>query len=191
MSNADPITEPDLEPAIDVNCDDGSDDSNRHVEAGTGRDDWETVRSERDNYLDALQRSQAEFANYRKRVARDRAVAGEQARNGVWQRVLPLIDAIDSARQHDSTATPLWTVALDVLARDDVERIAPQPGDRFDPTTQHAVASTAEPAADVVVSNLIRPGYRLGDQILRAADVEVAAQAASSGSGEGADSEGS
>ena len=189
-SSTEPITQPDPEPATDTSGHE-PDDSNSDVATEAGRGEWETVHSERDHYLDALQRSQAEFANYRQRVARDRAVAGEQARNGVWQRVLPLIDAIDSARHHDDTAGRLWTVACDVLARDDVDRIAPEPGDRFDPTTQHAVASTAGLAAEVVVSNLIRPGYRLGDQILRAADVEVAAEAAASGSGEGAANEGS
>ena len=178
MSDAGRTDEPDT---IDATAQSGV------VEAEFTRDEWETVRSERDNDLDALQRSQAEFANYRKRVNREQAVAGERARSGLWQRMLPLIDAIDSARQHDDTVAPLWTVACDVLARDDVERIAPDPGDEFDPTTQRAVSSTGPSSTDVVVASLIRPGYRHGDHVLRAADVDVTAQTSPAEPREGAD----
>ncbi|MGB3733758.1 MAG: nucleotide exchange factor GrpE [Ilumatobacter sp.] len=181
MSDADQILEPDTGHSTTVQGD--------VADAEITRGEWETTRSERDSYLDSLQRTQAEFANYRKRVSRDQTVAGARARNGVWQRILPLIDAIDSARRHDDAARLLWNVALDVLARDDIERIAPEPGDRFDPKTQHALTSTATPGSDVVVATLIRPGYRHGDQILRPADVDVTARTGPAGFGEGADSE--
>lgn len=59
--------------------------------------------------------------------------------------------------------------------------VVSEPEDHFDPTTQYAVASTEDTGTDPVVATLIRPGSRLGDQVLRAADVEDAAHTASSG----------
>lgn len=141
-------------------------------------DEWETIRSERDRYLDALQRNRADFANYRKRAARDQAMAREHGRLSVLRSMLPLVDAVEQARDHDDAAGPLWAAALDAFQREDVERIAPTPGVAFDPTVHDAVSTDAggsctESAGNTIVASLLRTGYRIGDQLLRPAEVEV------------------
>jgi len=128
-----------------------------------------------------LLRLQAEYVNYRKRVERDRAVAGEMAVIGVLNSVLPVLDDIDAARQHgDLVDGPFAAIATKLetaLKTYGLERIA-ETGVEFDPTIHEALIQ--QPGEDIevdTVSQVLRSGYKSGDRVLRAAQVIVAVPA--------------
>ena len=128
-----------------------------------------------------LLRLQAEYVNYRKRVERDRAVAGEMAVIGVLNSLLPVLDDVDAARQHgDLTDGPFAAIATKLenavktygLVRIDAT------GVEFDPTIHEALIQ--QPGEDIevdTVSQVLRSGYKSGDRVLRAAQVIVAVPA--------------
>ncbi|MBB6405292.1 nucleotide exchange factor GrpE [Arthrobacter sp. AZCC_0090] len=128
-----------------------------------------------------LLRLQAEYVNYRKRVERDRAVAGEMAVIGVLNSLLPVLDDVDAARQHgDLVDGPFAAIAAKLetaLKTYGLERIA-ETGVEFDPTIHEALIQ--QPGEDIevdTVSQVLRSGYRSGDRVLRAAQVIVAVPA--------------
>ena len=128
-----------------------------------------------------LLRLQAEYVNYRKRVERDRAVAGEMAVIGVLNSLLPVLDDVDAARQHGDLADgPFAAIATKLesaLKTYGLERIA-ETGVEFDPTIHEALIQ--QPGEDLevdTVSQVLRSGYRSGDRVLRAAQVIVAVPA--------------
>jgi len=124
-----------------------------------------------------LQRLQAEYANYRKRVDRDRAAVREQAVATVLTGLLPALDAIDQAREHGELSGGFKSVAdslssalgkLGLVAYGDT-------GDPFDPKIHEALTHTYSP--DVTEDTCVeiwQPGYKVGDRILRPARVAVA-----------------
>lgn len=124
-----------------------------------------------------LLRLQAEYVNYRKRVERDRAVAGEMAVIGVLNSLLPVLDDIDAARQHgDLTDGPFAAIAnkLDgVLEQYGLNRIN-EAGVEFDPNIHEALMQQPNPEAKVdTVNQILRGGFKSGDRVLRAAQVIV------------------
>ncbi|MGO4145104.1 nucleotide exchange factor GrpE [Paenarthrobacter sp. YAF11_1] len=128
-----------------------------------------------------LLRLQAEYVNYRKRVERDRAVAGEMAVIGVLNSLLPVLDDVDAARQHgDLEDGPFAAIAAkleNALKTYGLERIA-DTGVEFDPTIHEALIQ--QPGEDIevdTVSQVLRSGYRSGERVLRAAQVIVAVPA--------------
>lgn len=128
-----------------------------------------------------LLRLQAEYVNYRKRVERDRAVAGEMAVIGVLNSLLPVLDDIDAARQHGDLADgPFAAIATKLetaLKTYGLVRIA-DTGVEFDPTIHEALIQ--QPGEDIevdTVSQVLRSGYRSGERVLRAAQVIVAVPA--------------
>lgn len=124
-----------------------------------------------------LQRLKAEFDNYRKRVDRDRNAAAEQAIAAVLHHLLPVLDAIDQAREHGEVEGGFKSVVETLeksLADLGLERVGTV-GEPFDPTSHEAVLH--EHSADVTqptCSKLLRSGYRLGDRLIRPAMVAVA-----------------
>jgi molecular chaperone GrpE len=128
-----------------------------------------------------LLRLQAEYVNYRKRVERDRAVAGEMAVIGVLNSLLPVLDDIDAARQHGDLADgPFAAIATKLetaLKTYGLVRIA-ETGVEFDPNIHEAlIQQTGEDIEVDTVSQVLRSGYRSGDRVLRAAQVIVAVPA--------------
>ena len=128
-----------------------------------------------------LLRLQAEYVNYRKRVERDRAVAGEMAVIGVLNSLLPVLDDVDAARQHgDLTDGPFAAIATKLetaLKTYGLVRID-ETGVEFDPTIHEALIQ--QPGADIevdTVSQVLRSGYKSGERVLRAAQVIVAVPA--------------
>ena len=128
-----------------------------------------------------LLRLQAEYVNYRKRVERDRAVAGEMAVIGVLNSLLPVLDDVDAARQHgdleDGPFAAIATKLENALKTYGLERIA-ETGVEFDPTIHEALIQ--QPGEDIqvdTVSQVLRSGYRSGERVLRAAQVIVAVPA--------------
>lgn len=128
-----------------------------------------------------LQRLQAEYVNYKRRVDRDRALESERAIAGVIEALLPVLDEIHLARQHgELEAGPFAKIAekLEViLGRYGVERYG-EPGQTFDPTVHEAVmhvqAELAPGTTELTVVQIMQPGYRLGERIVRPAMVSVA-----------------
>lgn len=129
-------------------------------------------------HLADLQRLQAEYVNYRKRVDRDRAAITDVATSKVLEALLPVLDDISAARQHGDLAEgPFASIAEkleEALRRFGWSTFGAQ-GEIFDPTLHEALMS--QPSADVTeptVQHVAQPGHRLGDRVVRAARVIVA-----------------
>ncbi|MDP9886835.1 nucleotide exchange factor GrpE [Pseudarthrobacter enclensis] len=144
------------------------------VPAGSGNAEAAELRND-------LLRLQAEYVNYRKRVERDRAVAGEMAVIGVLNSLLPVLDDVDAARQHgDLTDGPFAAIANkleNALKTYGLVRIN-ETGVEFDPTIHEALIQ--QPGEDIevdTVSQVLRSGYKSGERVLRAAQVIVAVPA--------------
>ena len=128
-----------------------------------------------------LQRLQAEYVNYKKRVDRDRVLHRDMAISSVIEALLPVLDDIHLARQHgDLEGGPFAAIAdkLDgTLTKFGVERFG-QPGDAFDPLVHealmHTEAELAKGTEVTTVVQVLQPGYRMGQRIIRAARVAVA-----------------
>jgi molecular chaperone GrpE len=124
-----------------------------------------------------LQRLQAEFANYRRRVERDRQAVGEQALGSVLLGLLPVLDDIDRARAHGEVEGGFKLVADGLettLTKLGLARFG-DAGEPFDPTVHEALTHTlSAEVTEPVCSEIYQPGYRVGDRILRPARVAVA-----------------
>ncbi len=163
------------------------------------------LAAKRDEYLALAQRTQADFENYRKRVARDAALAQERGIAKLAKELLPAIDNLDRAveaaaanqrpaggRPSPSDGGPGGTAEdssllegvrlvrselAAALARVGVESFSPG-GQQFDPALHEAMASVPQPEngpASGTVVEVYQPGYRLGETIIRPARVVVAA----------------
>ncbi|AJT69021.1 nucleotide exchange factor GrpE [Streptomyces chattanoogensis] len=127
-----------------------------------------------------LQRLKAEYDNYRKRIHRDRLAVAEIAVANVLERLLPVLDALAEATEQGAVTGGFRRVADALeseLAALGLESFG-TPGSPFDPTVHEAVTYTpAEPPADAgeraVCAAVVRPGYRVGGQLLRPAQVAV------------------
>ena len=123
-----------------------------------------------------LQRLQAEYANYRKRVERDRAVAHESAIGAVLTELLALLDDVDRAEQHGELSGGFKAVAdqlNSITSRIGLEKYGTE-GEAFDPQIHEALMH--EESADVEVptaSKILQPGYKYKERILRPARVAV------------------
>jgi molecular chaperone GrpE len=137
----------------------------------------EALRAELDERTGDLQRVSAEFANYRKRVDRDRALAAEQATGNVLAAMLPVLDDLDRARDHGDLVGPFGTVADQLSIALSKFGLTPfgAKGERFDPTRHEAVAHlTSADVAEPTCVDVMRRGYLLGERLLRPALVAVA-----------------
>ena len=144
------------------------------VKGGTQAADFEVQLAER---TADLQRLQAEYANYRKRVDRDRVAVREQAVAATLAGLLPVLDAIDQAREHgelsggfksvaeslESTVTKLGLVSFGTE------------GEPFDPNVHEALThSYSTSVTEPTCVQILQPGYKVGERILRPARVAVA-----------------
>jgi molecular chaperone GrpE len=137
----------------------------------------QALRAELDERTNDLQRLSAEFANYRKRVERDRALVVEQATGGVLAALLPVLDDLDRARDHGDLVGPFGTVADQLITALSKFGLTPfgSKGDRFDPTRHEAVAHlTSAEVTEPTCVDVMRRGYLLGERLLRPALVAVA-----------------
>jgi molecular chaperone GrpE len=128
-------------------------------------------------HLNDLKRVQAEYANYRKRVDRDRYVARDLAVAEVITSVLPVLDDLDLARAHgDLEGTPLELVAQKVrtiFRRYGLEQLG-EVGEVFDPKIHEAIAQVpSKDATEETVADVVQAGYKLGERLLRPAKVAV------------------
>jgi molecular chaperone GrpE len=135
------------------------------------------VRTELEERVRDLQRVSAEYANYRKRVDRDRGAVLEQATAAVISSLLPILDDLDRAREHDDLVGPAAAMAEQLtvsLAKFGLVGFG-EVGDPFDPTRHDAVShETSADVTEPTCTSVMRRGYLLGDRLLRAALVGVA-----------------
>ena len=124
-----------------------------------------------------LQRITAEYANYRKRVERDRELSRDLAIALVLEQLLPILDDIDRAREHEELSGGFAAVADNLTKL--IERFQLVPvgavGDEFDPA-EHEALQVIESENFTVpsVATILRKGYRRGDKLIRPAQVVVA-----------------
>ena len=147
-------------------------------------DELVRTAAQRDEYLALAQRTQADFENYRKRVAREAAAAQERGCAGLAKELLPALDNLDRALEAAAADDPLLEGVRLVraelnaaLARAGIESFSPL-GEEFDPSLHEAMASLPQPPdgkPSGTVVEVYQPGYRLGKNIIRPARVVVAA----------------
>jgi molecular chaperone GrpE len=147
-------------------------------------DELVETAAQRDEYLALAQRTQADFENYRKRVAREAASAQERGIAALAKELLPALDNLDRAIAAASRDDPLLEgvrlVSSELsaaLARSGIESYSPV-GEQFDPSLHEAVATAPQPAGGApsgTVVEVYQAGYRLGESIIRPARVVVAA----------------
>ena len=124
-----------------------------------------------------LQRVQAEYANYRKRVDRDRAAVREQALASVVAELLPVLDDIGRAREHGELTGGFKAVAeaLEAAAGKLGLTTFGKAGEVFDPNVHEALMhSYSADVTEPTCVQVLQPGYKVGERILRPARVAVA-----------------
>ncbi|MGI5166365.1 nucleotide exchange factor GrpE [Spirillospora sp. CA-253888] len=133
-----------------------------------------------------LQRLQAEYVNYRKRVERDKSAVRENAVGSVLNELLPVLDDIGRAREHEELTGGFKSVAEALegaVAKLGLERFGAE-GEPFDPTVHEALMHSYSPeVTETSVVGVLQPGYRIGERILRPARVAVADPEAETGDG--------
>ena len=125
---------------------------------------------------DDLQRLQAEYANYRKRVERDRALSAEVAISSVLLEFLAILDDLDRAAAHNELAGGFKAVADQVIATTSklgLEKFGDAPS-AFDPNIHDALMhETSADVSETTVTKILQPGYKYKERILRPARVVV------------------
>jgi molecular chaperone GrpE len=125
---------------------------------------------------DDLQRVTAEYANYRRRVDRDRQLVVDQAAERFAAQLFPIVDDIQRARDHDELTGGFKLVADRILGLLDGLGVQAYgtAGDPFDPALHEAVMHDTSPDVDVpTATTVLRQGFRRGDRVLRHAMVAV------------------
>lgn len=154
------------------------------IEVEGDLDELVRTAAQRDEYLALAQRTQADFENYRKRVARDAANAQERGISSLARELLPALDnldrALEAAQEDDPLLQGVRLVRAELagaLTRAGIDSFSPL-GEVFDPELHEAMATAPQapdgPASGTVVE-VYQPGYRLRDSIIRPARVVVAA----------------
>lgn len=144
----------------------------------------EAEQARAQEYLDAYQRGQAEFINYKRRVERDQVSNVQNATGNAIRRYLDVADDLERALknhpQHGEGAK--WAQGVDLIYRkllqafeaDGVKMIAAQ-GQEFDPNLHEAISQEDHPEFESgQVIEVVQPGYKIGERVLRPARVRVA-----------------
>ncbi len=141
----------------------------------------EAVIAERDSYLDQLQRTLAEFANFRRRTEQERAAARQLASRDLLLQMLPVLDDFERAmasvpEEQRETGWVAGTAMIGKKLGGILERAGAKPiealGQPFDPALHEAVATDPGSSGEVVVE-VYQTGYKLGDGLLRPAMVKT------------------
>ncbi|HEU4338220.1 MAG TPA: nucleotide exchange factor GrpE [Nocardioides sp.] len=152
-------------------------DSGERADVDTEEDELAAMKAALADLTNDLKRLQAEYANYRKRVDRDRQLVAETAAYKALTPVIEVLDTIDRAKEHGELEGGFKAVA------DQLERVVAgaglvrfgEPGDAFDPTFHEALSHLGVDAEVEVttVKHVAKGGYRMGDRVVRAAQVLV------------------
>jgi molecular chaperone GrpE len=155
------------------------------VEAGSTQIEDDRVASleaERDEYLELLQRKQAEFENFRKRAARDQERLIAHAHERLVRELLPVLDdlerTLDAAERHEEAALVEGVKLVERSLRSALEKegvVEIETDGPFDPHVHEAMLTQAREGAEPgAVVDVLQRGYRIGDKIVRPARVIVA-----------------
>jgi molecular chaperone GrpE len=135
--------------------------------------DLELLLAEREQYLDAYRRAQADFENYRKQAQKRQDDAVVRSLGSFVEGLLPVLDSCDAALAHGaSEVEPVLSALYGALAKEGLERIDPK-GSAFDPAEAEAVVHEPGEGGEQVVAEVLRPGYRWRGRVLRPAMVKV------------------
>ena len=157
------------------------DEAETEIVIDAGGDELARVAAERDEYLAHLQRTQAEFDNYRKRMLRDQTTHLERATAGLIEQLLPVLDAFELALNSAGTDVErlrkgvelVYGELLGALEKAGLERIEAL-GKPFDPEEHEAVMHVEDEGGEPGVRDVVRSGYRFKGRVLRPAMVKVA-----------------
>lgn len=131
--------------------------------------------------LDGWQRARADFANYKKDEATQKAFGQERMRASLAEDIIPVLDSFEMALKHGASKDTevLYKQLLGALKNMGVEQFAPTEGEAFDPHRHEALREVAaqRPEQDHTVVSVERSGYTLGDFIIRPAQVSVGVHA--------------
>jgi molecular chaperone GrpE len=152
----------------------------------SGGDELTRVTAERDEYLAHLQRTQAEFDNYRKRMLRDQTTHLERATAGLVEQLLPVLDSFELALGSGGPVTSdpaverlrkgvelVYGELLGALEKAGLQRIEAL-GKPFDPEEHEAVMHVEDDGGEPGVRDVVRSGYRFKGRVIRPAMVKVA-----------------
>lgn len=156
-------------------------EAENEARADESQNELERLQAERDSYFDQLQRSVAEFANYRRRNDQERSQLASMVRKDVISQFLPVIDDFERAMAQvpDDEQSTGWVTGLTmieskfkgILERADVTPIDPV-GEFFDPAKHEAVATEPGTTGSTVVE-VYQKGYSIGDLLVRPAMVKT------------------
>ena len=165
---------------VDDRVEEGGPLEPQDVADATGVDELAAVASAEAQLVERtsdLQRLQAEYSNYRKRVDRDRQLIAENATYRVLAPIIEVLDTIDRAREHGDVDGGFKAVADQlegIVANLGLTRFG-QSGDAFDPNLHEALSHMGtDPEVEVVTCrHIAKAGYKIGDRVVRAAQVLV------------------
>lgn len=145
--------------------------------AGEGSEALTAAKREVAERTADLQRLQAEYQNYRKRVERDRLTVREIAVSNILESLIPVLDDIGRAREHGEVTGGFKSVAESletVVAKLGLQQFGKE-GEPFDPTMHEALMhSYSSDVTEDTCVQVLQPGYRIGERIIRPAMVAVA-----------------
>ena len=160
----------------------GSNEPGMNEPTAAASDELAEARAKADEYLQHLQRLQAEFDNYRKRVLREQTSTLELAAEPVMRRLLEVLDEFELALLHAHEDVDrdrflkgielVYAKLMDALKAEGLQRIDAD-GAPFDPNLHEALMQTGEGAGEPHVAEVFRPGYTLKGRVLRPAGVRV------------------
>ena len=169
-------------PVVDTDVDsdaafDSDPDSDPDVNADSSIDgeisELDAVTQERDQFKDIALRLQADFENYRKRMTVQSVDDVDRATGRLAEALLPVLDAAEAAYvQHPDEVGPLLSAVLTELKKHGLEALDLE-GQPFDPVVAEAVTHEPVDGGDVVVSEVMRSGYRWKGRTLRPAMVRT------------------
>ncbi len=134
-------------------------------------EDMDRLQSERNDYLDQLLRTRADFDNYRKRILKQQSEHQERAAESLVVKLLDALDTFELAVAHGQGFEQVHEMLVMTLSKEGLERIDPA-GEMFDPNEADAVAHE-DGDGGPVVAEVLRPGYRWKGRVLRPAMVKV------------------
>jgi molecular chaperone GrpE len=158
---------------VDLDADPGDADPGLNEESAAEQviSDLDRLQMERNDYLDQLLRTRADFDNYRKRMIKQQSEQLERAAGNLVEKLLGVLDVLDGATSHGEGFEQVGTHLVATLQKEGLERIDPM-GRPFDPNEADAVAHE-DGDGGPVVSAVLRPGYRWKGRLLRPAMVKV------------------
>jgi molecular chaperone GrpE len=145
----------------------------------------ESLKAETEEHKDQWLRSVADFDNYKKRVLRDTTRNQQDAMTSVLKIFLQVADDIERALTHKpsnpevegwvSGIELIYQKLLNLMKNQGVERMEVKPGDTFDPNIHEAITQEEHPDfEDGQIIDVVQPGYRISERIIRPAMVRVA-----------------